>query len=98
MPVTKTAARALRVSKRKKQVNDRIRRDLEVAVRFAKREMSSDAIKKVIAFADKAAKKKVFHKNKAARIKSSISKLLPKSKILTKKTPAKKPVKASKKK
>lgn len=80
MPVTKTAKRALRGSKRKKFVNEQIRRQLDLAVRLAKKGKSKTQITKAFSLADRAAKKKVIHKNKAARIKSSLSKLLPKSK------------------
>ena len=52
---------------------------LGVAVRTAKKVKSSDKIIKAISLADKAAKKKVIHKNKAARLKSQLSKLLPKT-------------------
>ena len=86
MPVTKTAKRALRSSKRKETVNKKIRTNLEVAIRIAKnsatggsasgRKKSEEAILKAISLADRAAKKHLIHKNKAARIKSTLSKLL----------------------
>ncbi len=76
MPVTKTAKRALRASLRKLEVNKLIRANLEVALRLAKRSKKGMKIQKAISLADKAAKKKVIHKNKAARIKSTLSKLL----------------------
>ena len=88
MPVTKTAKRALRSSNKKAQVNRKIRTNLEVALRIAKksskgrsasgRKKSNEAIIKAISLADRAAKKHLIHKNKAARIKSTLSKLLPK--------------------
>jgi len=98
MPVTKTAKRALRASKRKLLVNTSILKKLEVATRVAKRSKSKDKINTAISLADRAAKKKVIHKNKAARIKSSLSKLLPKGK--SKPTPKTKtrPTKKAKKK
>ena len=37
MPVTKTAKRALRVSKRKADVNNKIRSGLEIALRLAEK-------------------------------------------------------------
>jgi small subunit ribosomal protein S20 len=73
MPVTKTAKRALRSSKRKKVVNDLTLRQLEIALRKARATKSKNSIKKAISLADKAARKKVIHKNKAARIKSSLT-------------------------
>lgn len=76
MPVTKTAKRALRSSKRKAFVNKLILSKLEVAIRVAKREGGKDKVLTAISLTDRAAKKKFIHKNKAARIKSALSKLL----------------------
>lgn len=81
MPVTKTAKRALRGSKNKLAVNRLIVTNLGVALRLAKKGKTSDKIIKAISLADRAAKKKIIHKNKAARIKSQLSKLLPKGSV-----------------
>ena len=78
MPVTKTAKRALRVSARKANINTLILSKLEIAVNAAKKGKNSEKIIKAISLADRAAKKKVIHKNKAGRIKSHLTKLLPK--------------------
>jgi small subunit ribosomal protein S20 len=78
MPVTKTAKRALRSSKRKETVNKIIKTKLEVAIRLAKKDKTKKNIIQAISMADKAAKKKVIHKNKAARIKSALEKLVSK--------------------
>jgi ribosomal protein S20 len=79
MPVTKTAKRALRGSKRKADVNKSINTRLEMAMRMAKRDKTKKAITEAISLADKAAKKHFIHKNKAAHIKSSLD-LLTKTK------------------
>lgn len=76
MPITKTAKRALRVSKRKEAVNKRIRAKLEIAIRLAKKEKSEDAIRHAFSATDRAAKSNIIHKNKAAHIKAKLSKLL----------------------
>ncbi len=76
MPVTKTAKRALRGSIKKGTVNKAIIQSLEIAVRLAKKSKSADKVQKAASLADRAAKKRVIHKNKAARIKSQLSKLL----------------------
>ena len=75
MPVTKTAKRALRSSLKKQEVNKLIVKKLEIAIRRAKRVKTKESIIKAVSLADIASKKNVFHKNKAARIKSSLSKL-----------------------
>lgn len=75
MPVTPTAKRALRGAKRKALVNKLIISKLEVSLREAKKTKTEKALKMAASLADRAAKKKVIHKNKAARIKSSLSKI-----------------------
>jgi ribosomal protein S20 len=75
MPVTKTAKRALRGSQRKAIVNSLIISNLEAAIRQAKTKKTKEAVRKAVSLADRATKKKVFHKNKAARIKSALSKI-----------------------
>lgn len=86
MPVTKTARRALRGSQKKQSVNKAIMASLEVAIRLAKKSKSSVNVLKAISLADKAAKKHTIHKNKAARLKSQLSKLLPKKRVSKKST------------
>lgn len=76
MPVTKTAERALRSSRKKNKINSLVTAKLEIAVRLAKKSAVSKNIFKAISLADKASKKHAIHKNKAARIKSSLTKLL----------------------
>lgn len=88
MPVTKTSKRALRGSKKKESVNKLILNKLGIAVRVARKGKAVEKILSAISLADRAAKKKVIHKNKAARIKSQLSKLLPKK--VSKKTSKKK--------
>ena len=77
MPVTKTAKRALRGSLRKQKVNKALMSRLEIAMRMAKKDKKEKDIKTAISLTDRVAKKKIIHKNKAARMKSSLSKLLP---------------------
>jgi len=75
MPITKTAKRALRSSKRKTKINKKIISSMEASLRIAKKSKKVKDISKAISQADKAAKKKIIHKNKASRIKSTLSKL-----------------------
>lgn len=76
MPVTKTAKRALRGSKNKEAINKLIVSKLETAVRLARKSKSVEKIIKAVSLSDRAAKKKVIHKNKAARIKAQLTKLI----------------------
>lgn len=80
MPVTKTAKRALRSSKRKAKINSLILKNLEIAIRTAKKTKSPKDVRRASSLADRAAKKRAVHKNKSARIKSALSKLLKKEK------------------
>lgn len=75
MPVTKTAKRALRGSKRKEIVNKIITSKLEVAIKLAKKTKNKKNIEKAESLTDRASKTNTIHKNKAARIKSQLSKL-----------------------
>ncbi len=92
MPVTKTAKRALRGSRNKTIVNKILIKKLEIAVRLAKKGKTNEKILTAISLTDRASKKKIIHKNKAARIKSQLSKLGI-SKIVPKKVVKKTPKK-----
>ena len=85
MPVTKTAKRALRSSKNKEAVNKKIVSQLEIAIRAAKKSLKKNDITTAISLADRTAKKKIIHRNKASRLKSQLSKLAPKTKSVSKK-------------
>ncbi len=76
MPVTKTAKRALRGSKNKAEVNKLLTKKLEIAIRVAKKSKKRENVEAAGSLADRAAKKHIIHKNKAARIKSQLSKLI----------------------
>lgn len=88
MPVTKTAKRALKASRRKEIVNKLITSKLEMAIRQAKNKKSQKSIQAAISLVDKAAKKNLIHKNKAARTKSQLSKLGGKTRKTSSKTKA----------
>lgn len=75
MPVTVTAKRALRSSKRKQIVNKRRSARMDVALRKAKNNPTKETVKEATSLVDRAAKEKIIHKNKAARIKSRLSQL-----------------------
>lgn len=76
MPVTKTAKRALRGSNKKGEINKIIMSRLDKALRIAKKNKTKKGIETAISLTDRATKKRVIHKNKAARIKSRLSKFL----------------------
>lgn len=90
MPVIKSASKKLRADRNKEKKNNELRRAFEKALKAAKKNPTSPNIAKAIKLTDKLAKKNLVHKNKAARIKSSLSKLNRKEK----KEPSKKAPKA----
>jgi small subunit ribosomal protein S20 len=80
MPVTKTAKRALRSSKVKFENNKITLTGLSIALKQIHKKPSIQNLKRVFSLVDKAAKKKVIHKNKASRIKSQAARMVKPSK------------------
>lgn len=85
MPQTAAAQKALRVSARKRAINDRWRRKVKqalLAVRDALHDKNADAAKTAYAtaqkFLDRAARRSIIHPNKAARKKSRIQQAIAK--------------------
>lgn len=84
MPISKSAKKSLRVSRRKTSVN-RYRKAL---IKEALKSVDEKNINKAFSMVDKAAKWGIYHPNKAARVKSKLSKQLGSS-------PAEKPAKTA---
>ena len=76
MPVTKSAIKKLRKDRKREKLHDTFRSTLQYALRKAEKEKKAEDIKKAISLFDKAVKKHLLHKNKVARIKSRLSKLV----------------------
>lgn len=75
MPVTKSAIKKLAQDRKREVANDALRRKLREAVK--KTTKKEESLDKVFSIIDKAAKNKLIHKNKAARLKSALSKIMP---------------------
>ena len=82
MAITSSAKKAIRVSKRKKLVNDRRTKTmkdtikkLEKAVKAGKKDEATKMLPSVFAAVDKAAKRGVIKKNTASRKKSRLSRI-----------------------
>ncbi len=73
MPRLKSATKHLRQSRKRAEENKRLKEQVKDLIRTAKSKKDLPALYKVI---DKAAKRKIFHKKKAARLKSALSKKL----------------------
>ena len=76
MPITKSAQKALRQTKRRTERNRTWKIKLKDAVKKAETQKTKETISYAFKIADKSAKVGIIHKNKAARIKSKISRLL----------------------
>lgn len=75
MPVIKSAIKKLRQDKKREKRNSILENKLKDLVKKVKKNPTEKLLKEVFSLADKAAKNHIIHKNKAARIKSSIAKL-----------------------
>lgn len=98
MPQTESAKKALRQSLKKRVVNLRILKQLKTAVKKNKKNPNSANFIKLQSILDTAAKKNVIKKNRAARLKSRLVKLLPKESKTTKPAVKKSTKKSARKK
>lgn len=76
MPLIKSAKKKLRQDKKRQKQNASTKDFLKEVLKKARKDASIEAIRVAVKATDKALKKHLIHKNKAARIKSSLSKLL----------------------
>lgn len=75
MPILPNAQKALRVSKRKTQVNQAVKSKMKTMVDSFKKNPSLDNLAKAFSAVDRAVKNNILPKNRAARVKSQLSKL-----------------------
>lgn len=78
MPVSKSAKKALRRDRRRGKINLKIRHQVKMAIKAVHKSPTKKTLTQAFGWLDKAAKKNIFHKNKAARLKSRLRKLLKK--------------------
>ena len=76
MPVTKGAKKKLRKDIKREKVNKALESLYKRAVKKAKKNPTEKKIYEAVKLIDKAAKNNIIHKNKAARNKSSLTKIL----------------------
>jgi small subunit ribosomal protein S20 len=86
MPVIKSAKKKLRKDKKRELRNKTLKNLFKKTVKQAEKNPSEANIRKAVKIIDKIAKKNIIHKNKAARIKSKLSKLIAGKKIAPKTT------------
>lgn len=78
MPRIKSAKKKMRQDIKRTKRNDGYRKSIEKIIKIAKKATgkTKETLKKAFSTIDKAAKKKIIHKNKAARLKAQVSKLI----------------------
>lgn len=76
MPVLKHAKKKLRQDKKRTVANETVKDTYKELLKVAKTKKTDEAIRKAFSGLDKAAKKHIIHANKAARLKSSLTKLV----------------------
>lgn len=74
MPITKSAKKALRRDRRRAVINLRLKRKLKAALKLARQKPTKKNLSSAYSTLDRAAKKKVIHQNKAARLKTRLMK------------------------
>jgi len=78
MPVIKSAQKKLRKDRGRTKRNKIFSERLKAALKKAKKTPTEKNIKDAVILVDKAVKNNIIHKNKAARVKSRLSKLIKK--------------------
>jgi small subunit ribosomal protein S20 len=78
MPILKNAIKALKVSQKKTIINGQLKSKLKTAVDDMKKSPTAEKLSAAFSALDRGVKKNILQKNKAARIKASLSKLLKK--------------------
>lgn len=78
MPLLANAKKALRVSQHKAAINRSKKSSAKSAIDAVRTNPSTESLSKAYTEIDRAAKQGIFHKNKAARLKSQLAHLLKK--------------------
>ncbi|NMC35544.1 30S ribosomal protein S20 [Candidatus Beckwithbacteria bacterium] len=75
MPIIKSAKKALRQSKRRASFNKPVKSKAKTMLKKAYQTPTKENLSEAFSSLDKAIKRKLFHKNKVARLKSQLAKL-----------------------
>jgi len=78
MPITKSAIKKTRVDERRQGFNKAVKTRALKAIKSFRKTPKKGDLPSLFSAIDKAAKKKIFHKKKADRLKSRLSKLVEK--------------------
>lgn len=86
MPIIRSAIKKVRKDKKRTGRNLKRKLKLKELIKKARREKSAKALTEVFSALDKATKVNLIHPNKASRLKSRLSKLVPQQPPKTKKS------------
>lgn len=78
MPITKQAEKKLRHDRKTMKQNASVRIKLRTLIKTTRKTPTAKTLSSVFGALDKAAKRNIIHKNKAARLKSRLAQLLKK--------------------
>lgn len=78
MPITAQAAKKLRHDRKRTKQTSSVRQSLRDSIKATRISPTKKSLSHVYQSLDKAVKRRIIHKNKAARLKSNLAKLLKK--------------------
>ena len=93
MPVIRSAKKKLKVDRKRESANKKAQALINLVIKKAQRKPTPGSVREAFKAIDKGVKKDIFHKNKGARIKSRLSKLLGKKSQSSAKSKTPKPTK-----
>jgi small subunit ribosomal protein S20 len=76
MPVIKSAKKKLRVDRKRESANKKAKANINLLIKKAQKKPTEKSVQEAFKAVDKGIKKDIFHKNKGARMKSNLSKLI----------------------
>jgi small subunit ribosomal protein S20 len=76
MPIIKSAKKKLKQDRKREGQNLLVKKELKKIIKEFKKNPTSPVLSKLYSTIDEAVKKKIYHKNKGARLKSRLSQLL----------------------
>jgi small subunit ribosomal protein S20 len=76
MPVIKSAKKKLKVDRKRESANKKAESYIDLVVKKAEKKPTAESVRQAFKAIDKGVKKDIYHKNKASRIKSRLSKLI----------------------
>jgi len=76
MPITRSAIKKLRQDIKRQKTNNEVREAVRGAIKKFRKNKSEKFLREAYSLVDKARKKRIFHANKASRLKSQLAKML----------------------